>query len=108
MLKPGELPSRIWAEAQDWAAKAGYADHFMGYGPERVRFLGHGIGLNMDEFPPLAKGFDEPLEAGMVVALEPKMGLPGIGMPGVENTFEITEQGARCLTGERFELIVVN
>ena len=107
MLKPGELPSRIWAEAQAWAAKAGYAENFMGWGPERVRFLGHGIGLNMDEFPPLAKGFDEPLEAGMVVALEPKMGLPGIGMPGVENTFEITEQGARCLTGDRFELIVV-
>ena len=107
MLKPGVLPSQIWAEAQNWAAKAGYADNFMGYGPERVRFLGHGIGLNMDEFPPLAKGFDEPLEAGMVIALEPKLGLPGIGMPGVENTFEITEQGARSLTGDRFELIVV-
>ncbi|MBO4312129.1 MAG: aminopeptidase P family protein [Desulfovibrionaceae bacterium] len=106
-LKPGAVPSAIWQRAQEQAAAAGYGEQFMGVGPERVRFLGHGIGLNMDEFPAFAKGFDLPLEEGMTVALEPKIGLPGLGMPGVENTFEITADGARSLSGTDWSLIVI-
>ncbi len=106
-LRPGALPSAIWKSAEERAAAAGYGDRFMGVGPERVRFLGHGIGLNMDEFPAFANGFDLPLEEGMTVALEPKIGLPGLGMPGVENTFEITADGARSLSGTDYGLIVI-
>ncbi len=106
-LKPGVLPSALWKTAQEDAAKAGYGECFMGVGPERVRFLGHGIGLHMDEFPAFAKGFDEPVEEGMVIALEPKIGLAGIGMPGIENTFEVTASGARSLTGDDWDLICI-
>lgn len=99
-MRPGAIPSTLWHEAQKMAAAAGFADTFMGVGPERVRFLGHGIGLQVDEFPVMADRFDEPILPGMVMAIEPKIALPGLGMVGVEDTYEITEQGAACLTGD--------
>ena len=106
-LKPGEIPSEIYAKSMDMAAKAGFAEGFMALGANKVAFLGHGIGLAIDEQPVLAKGFDAPLELGMVLAIEPKMGVPGLGMVGVENTFEVTPQGGVCLTGNSFEMICV-
>ena len=58
----------------------------------------HGLGLAIDYPPVLAEGFDAPLEEGMVIALEPKIGIPGFGMVGLEDTFEVTKTGARVLT----------
>jgi Xaa-Pro dipeptidase len=106
-LKPGGIPSEIYAKSMDMAAKAGFAEGFMALGANKVAFLGHGIGLAIDEQPVLAKGFDAPLELGMVLAVEPKMGIPGLGMVGAENTFEVTPQGGVCLTGNSFEMICV-
>ncbi|MFP5238867.1 MAG: M24 family metallopeptidase [Acidobacteriota bacterium] len=106
-LKPGAIPSQIYAHVIDWAAREGFAEGFMGLGGNKVPFLGHGIGLVVDAWPVLAKGFDEPLEEGMVLAVEPKQGIPGLGMVGVENTFEVTPAGGVCLTGESFEIIRV-
>lgn len=99
-LRPGAIPSQLWEQALTMAASAGYAETFMGAGPERVRFLGHGIGLEVDEFPVLAKGFDEPLEEGMVLALEPKIAIPGLGMVGVEETYALGREKTVSLTGE--------
>lgn len=70
----------------------------MGLGENAVPFLGHSLGLTIDEYPAIAEGFDMPLEKGMVVALEPKIGIPGFGMVGVEDTFEVTEAGGCVLT----------
>lgn len=98
-LRPGVIPSRIYAQSLEIAKQAGYEKTFMGAGDNHVRFLGHGIGLTVSEWPIFAKGFDEPLEPGMTVAFEPKIALPGVAMVGVENTYEITETGASCLTG---------
>ncbi|MCD4688723.1 MAG: M24 family metallopeptidase, partial [Desulfuromonadaceae bacterium] len=55
--------------------------------------------LQIDEAPVIAKGFDEPLQEGMVLALEPKKGIEGIGMVGIENTFIVTAEGGRSITG---------
>ena len=77
----------------------------MGLGGNKVHFLGHGIGLVIDEQPVLAHRFDEPLQEGMTLAVEPKIGLPGIGMVGVENTFEVTPGGGKSLTGNRFDML---
>jgi len=79
----------------------------MGYKKNKVYFVGHGIGLAIDEYPVLASGFDLPLEKGMTLAIEPKIGIPGFGMVGVENTFEVTTEGGKCLTGEEFDIITV-
>jgi Xaa-Pro aminopeptidase len=84
-----------------------FLEHFMGFNGRRANFLGHGIGLQVDEPPAIAEGFDEPLMEGMVIALEPKRGIPGVGMVGIENTFVVTAQGGRSITGNSPGLIPV-
>lgn len=106
-LRPGSVPSKIWSHCRDWAEKAGFGDGFMGLGENKVPFLGHGIGLAIDGYPAIARGFDRPIEEGMVFALEPKFGIPGLGMVGVENTFEVTASGGACLTGDDYRMICI-
>jgi Xaa-Pro aminopeptidase len=83
------------------------ADNFMGYKNRKVKFLGHGIGLHIDEYPVIAEGYNEPLELGMAIAVEPKIGIEGIGMVGIENTFLVSEKGGRSITGDNPGLIGV-
>ncbi len=104
-MRPGAIPSAIYAEAMTMAQAAGVEEGFMALGSNKVPFVGHGIGLGIDEFPVLAKRFDAPMEAGMVMAVEPKIGIPGLGMVGVENTFEVTENGGVCITGDRYDML---
>lgn len=106
-LRPGNTPEHIWLHCRDWAAKAGFAEGFMGLDENKVPFLGHGIGLAIDCYPAIAKGFDRPIEAGMVFALEPKIGVPGLGMVGVENTFEVTPSGGVCITGDDCRMLCI-
>lgn len=105
-LKPGAIPSEIYAQITA-ALEPEFMDGFMGFGTRQARFLGHGIGLHIDEWPVLAKGFDEPLQENMVLAVEPKKGIAGIGMVGTENTFVVTPDGGRCLTGRHPGLLAV-
>ena len=107
LLRPGILPSDIWDHCLAKVKRSEWGDGFMGSGKNKVFFVGHGIGLAIDEYPALANGFDLPLEERMTLAIEPKIGIPGFGMVGVENTFEITTVGGKCLTGEKFDIISV-
>jgi len=107
LLRPGTLPSDIWDHCLSAVEKSGWSEGFMGLGGNKVSFVGHGIGLAIDEYPVVAKGFDLPLEVGMTLAIEPKIGIPGFGMVGTENTFEVTPAGGRSLTGENFAIISV-
>jgi Xaa-Pro aminopeptidase len=106
MLKPGAIPSAIFATVTE-KLEAEFMQNFMGFGARQASFLGHGIGLHVDEWPVLAKGFDEPLQENMVIAIEPKKGLAGIGMVGTENTFLVTPSGGESLTGNHPGLIPV-
>jgi Xaa-Pro dipeptidase len=104
-LRPGVLPSSIWETACEHVRSTEFAEGFMGLGGNKVHFLGHGIGLVIDEQPVLARRFDDPLQESMTLAVEPKIGLPGIGMVGVENTFEVTQGGGQCITGKHFDML---
>jgi Xaa-Pro aminopeptidase len=106
MLKPGAVPSQIHATIMA-SLDPEFLHDFMGFGNRRVNFLGHGVGLQVDEPPAIAQGFDEPLTAGMVIALEPKKGVPGVGMVGIEDTFVVTPDGGRSITGNHPGLIRV-
>jgi Xaa-Pro aminopeptidase len=107
MFRPGVAPSHIWRQMLPLAEKAGFAGGYMGLSGNRVRFLGHGVGLTLDEFPVIAEGFDEPLAAGMTIALEPKISLEGLGMLGVENVCAVTEDGGVPLSGVGTDIIHV-
>ena len=85
-VAPGALFHRLW----DLVRARGLQDYFMGRGPDRVGFLAHGVGLELDEFPFLNARFPFPLEENMVLAFEPKFFLPEIGMVGLEDTGVIT------------------
>jgi Xaa-Pro aminopeptidase len=71
----------------------------MGFGPKRVGFFGHGIGLELDELPVIGRGAKEVLATGMVVAIEPKIVFPGVGAVGIEDTMVVEgAEGARYLS----------
>jgi len=106
MLKPGAIPSEIYRTVMAGLEQA-FLTNFMGYGERQVKFLGHGIGLWIDEWPVIAEGFDEPLQEGMVFALEPKKGIRDVGLVGIENTFVVTPQGGKSLTGKSKGLVPV-
>jgi Xaa-Pro aminopeptidase len=95
--RPGVPCRAVWEAAKAAAADAGLAGGFMGRGAGQVPYVGHGIGIELDELPVLT-GSDLELEAGMVFALEPKFVLPGVGAVGIENTWAVTAGGVERLT----------
>jgi Xaa-Pro dipeptidase len=96
--RPGVPCSQLYFLAEKEAEKRGYADFFNGYGEGKVRFIGHGIGLEIDEYPIISPRFSDPLEEGMVMALEPKFIFPGQGVVGLEDDYVVTSSGLERLT----------
>ena len=94
---PGISSGDLYETMIALAAAKGYEEFFMGVGDRRIRFTGHGVGLELDEFPFIAKGQTLPLAKGMIIALEPKVILPGKGVVGIENTHLVTETGLESL-----------
>jgi Xaa-Pro aminopeptidase len=80
------------------ANEEGLGDFFMGYGAGQVKFIGHGIGLEIDEYPVISPHFDGVLEQNMVLALEPKFVFPQKGVVGLEDDYQVTSNGLRRLT----------
>lgn len=106
-LRPGTICEELYKSALEEAEAAGLSAYYMGYGSDQVSFLGHGIGLEIDELPVLAQGFTTPLAVGMVIAIEPKFTFPGRGVVGIENTYAITENGYEKLTISREGIIMM-
>jgi len=106
MLKPGAIPSEIYNTIMSNLDEE-FLQNFMGFGERKVKFIGHGVGLQFDETPVIAEGFDDPIQEGMVFALEPKKGIENIGMVGIENTFIVTAKGGECITGDNPGLIPI-
>jgi len=105
--KPGVTGGEIFQLAVDLAQKYGYAENLGGSDKDRITFVGHGVGLELDEYPFLAKGQAMPLEAGMVIAVEPKATFANVGTVGIENTFVVTARGAERITRGSDEIGVV-
>ena len=91
--RPGVSSGDIYEFMVSQAEEKGHGQWFMGVGDRRIRFTGHGVGLELDEFPFIAKGQKLRLEKNMVIALEPKLIIPGKGVVGIENTHQVTENG---------------
>ncbi len=97
-MKTGAICEELFFAAAAMAEKAGLGSCFMGMSGEQAKFVGHGVGLELDELPVLAKGFTMPLQAGQVIAVEPKFVIPGKGVIGIENTFAVTDDGGLRLS----------
>ena len=93
-----------WSE-RDGRRRPGWRSTSWAPAPPRVRFLGHGVGLEIDELPILAPGFDEPIVEGHVIAIEPKIVFPGRGAVGIENMYAVTAAGFETITTAPEELI---
>ncbi|MDY0300040.1 MAG: Xaa-Pro peptidase family protein [Trichlorobacter sp.] len=118
MLKVQDLMKELATEGISWgelysrchtlAMEMGYADSFMGAKGSQVSFIGHGVGVELDEYPFIARGFkDQVLKPGMVWAFEPKLIFPGEGAVGVENTFYLSDDGLKQLTRTGDELVIL-
>ena len=81
----------------DIAKKAGFEANFMGH-RQKAGFIGHGVGIELNEAPVFAPRSKDILAEGMVFALEPKFVIPQVGAVGIENTFVVTASGIEKLT----------
>jgi Xaa-Pro dipeptidase len=98
LLVPGTPASALYERGLEVASDAGLEAHYMGFGPDRVRFVGHAIGLELNEAPALARGVQTPLVDGAVIAVEPKLLYPGLGAVGIENSYVVRPAGPEQLT----------
>ena len=106
-LVPGSNCDTIYREVQSWIERQTLPEGFMGYGDNRVRFYGHGIGLELDEYPIIAQKIDIDLKPNMVLAMEPKAFIPGIGPVDIENTYMITNEGCCSLCQADDQIILL-
>ena len=105
--RPGDSPVRLYERCRKKADQAGFADHFMGYGEGQVAFVGHGLGLEINEWPIIGRGYRKPLQTGNVFAFEPKFIFPGEGAVGIELDYVVRENGVERITGFPKGLVVL-
>jgi Xaa-Pro dipeptidase len=96
--KAGVTCSHLYSLAEEEARRDGYSDFFMGHGEGKVKYIGHGLGLEIDEYPVISRYFPEKLREGMVIALEPKFIFPGAGVVGLEDDYLVISSGLERLT----------
>ena len=96
-LSRGDYCSEAWRIGSALADEMGYSEHLMGMPPEQAVFLGHSVGLELDETPVIADRFDRELPIGGTMAIEPKV-IYDSGAIGTEDTFARTQDGMECLT----------
>jgi Xaa-Pro aminopeptidase len=105
--RPGADCETLFVKTLQLAENLGYKDSYLGPPGLQTRFIGHGIGLELNELPFLAQGQSYLLEEGMTFALEPKIVFPGEGCVGIENTVVVTRDGYEVLTPAGQEIFEV-
>ncbi|MCM1376898.1 MAG: Xaa-Pro peptidase family protein [Clostridium sp.] len=94
---PGTECSELYLRAEEIAEEEGLADYFMGH-RQKAGFIGHGVGIELNEQPAITSRCRTRLQSGMVIALEPKFVIPEVGAVGPENTYVVTDKGLEALT----------
>ncbi|MDR1860183.1 MAG: Xaa-Pro peptidase family protein [Bacteroidales bacterium] len=95
--KSGTACAELWEQAMSIVRREKLEQYFMGT-KQQARFVGHGVGLEINEPPVMTPKSKEVLEVGTVFAYEPKFVIPGIGAAGIENTYLVTDSGIEKLT----------
>ena len=102
-MMPGRTARELFELSESEGARLGYGDFLGGPVGSKCGFVGHGVGLELDEYPVLAP-LDHKIQEGMTIAVEPKIIYPGKGVLGVEDTFLTTSSGALRLTEMPLEI----
>lgn len=105
-VRPGVTGEELYLVAKGLAEGMGLLDNFMGVGSERGSYIGHSIGLELDEWPVLGAGYREPLPVGAVITIEPKFMVPGQGAVMVEDDIVVTPSGHEVISTVERELFV--
>ncbi len=103
---PGVEAKELYHAAADMAEERGLSRYFMGH-RQHAGFVGHGLGIEINEWPVIAPRSRDVLAAGNMIALEPKFVIPEVGAVGIENTYHITPDGAVALTGAPEEIVAL-
>ena len=104
VAQPGTSCAELYNIALQITESEGLESYFMGT-KQQAKFVGHGIGIQINELPVLTPRSKELLEPNMVFALEPKYVIPGVGAVGIENSFLVTESGLEKITLFNEEII---
>ena len=105
-VRPGVTGEELYLVAKGLAEEMGLIDNFMGVGSERGSYIGHSIGLELDEWPVLGAGYREPLPVGAVITIEPKFMVPGLGGVMVEDDIVVTPGGHEVMSTLERKLFV--
>ena len=95
--RPGTECKALYEKAKEMAREAGLEDCFMGH-KYHAGFVGHGVGIQINELPVLAPRSKSVMEEGNVIAIEPKFVIEGVGAVGIENTYICRPDGLECIT----------
>jgi Xaa-Pro aminopeptidase len=104
-IRPGVSVSKIYDSARKAIEHTKYKNNFMGFGKYVGRYVGHGLGLEIDEPPIIEPNNQTSVRAGMVLALEPKIMIPKYGGAALEDTVVVTENGLEIITKTERELL---
>lgn len=104
MGKPGIEAKALYHKAIEIVSENNLEHLFMGH-RQKAGFIGHGVGIEINESPVIAPRSRDILAIGNVIALEPKFVIPGVGAVGIENTYVVTPNGMECLTNAPEEII---
>lgn len=101
---PGTEAKSLYEVAADMARQAGLHNYFMGH-KQKAGFIGHGVGIEVNELPVIAPRSRDIITTGNVIALEPKFVIPKVGAVGIENTYIATESGLQPITDAPQQII---
>ncbi len=106
MGTPGRPAREMYETALGMAREAGLEHRFMGH-RQQAGFVGHGLGIEINEAPVIAPRSRDILAEGMCIALEPKFVIAGVGAVGIENTYVVRADGRpmECITNAPEEII---
>lgn len=102
--RPGAEARKLYSMAEEMAAEAGLAEYFMGH-RQKAGFVGHGLGIEINELPVIAPRSRDIIAPGNTFALEPKFVIPGTGAVGIENTYIVGEDATEAITTTPQQLI---
>lgn len=102
--RPGVEARTLYEMCADMARERGLERYFMGH-RQHAGFVGHGVGIDVNEWPVIAPRSRQILERNNTIALEPKFVIPEVGAVGIENTYVIEDTGARSLTNAPEEIV---